>query len=140
MQRLLASCRMTRSQTSVVSFSARDPHEFPSRRVFRHHLQRWDFEGYGICVDRDWLQQRGARPVIYGDQQTWDRLDVRQQPFFQLATSRSGVAWTTEREWRHPGDVDLSELAPFQAKVFVPSAQAVETISLYSRWRVICLT
>ncbi len=138
MQRLLATRRLIRSPINVVCFTEWSPEQIVIRRRFRQHLSRWDFEGYGLCIDRNWLQQQGARPAIYGDQECWRRLSSRERPFFQLAHSKSGVAWRVEREWRHLGDVDLRELSPRQAIVFVRFEAEISLVSLESRWPVVC--
>ncbi|MDG2381737.1 MAG: hypothetical protein P8N76_08680 [Pirellulaceae bacterium] len=138
MQRLIATCRMTRSPIKVVCFTEWSHDEIATRRLFRPHLSRWDFEAYGLCIDRKWLQQRAARPVIYGDEECWRQLSSHQRPFFQLSHSKCGVAWSVEREWRHLGDIDLRELTPQQAIVFVRFESEISAVSLESRWPVIC--
>ena len=84
-QRIVATHRLTRGAVGVVCFTARRLPELLQFRAFRRHHRRWDFEPYGICVERRWLERRGARPVIYGDDQLWQQLSTADQPFFQLA-------------------------------------------------------
>ncbi len=63
-RRLIASAAGIRGESAVVSFSANSLHEVTQRRTFRAHRGRWDGEAYGLCVRREWLQARGAKPVI----------------------------------------------------------------------------
>lgn len=132
MQRILATKRLNRDSARVVAFTKRSLADFASLRVYRPHLRRWDFEPYGICIDAQWLHRRGTAPVIYGDDCVWQHLSAQQRPFFQPGTAN----WAAESEWRHVGDVDLSQLAPQEAFVFVPHRDAAAQIALYSRWPV----
>ena len=116
--------------------------ELPTLRQFRTHRSRWDFEPFGLCVDRQWLHDRGARPVIYGDEVTWQGLPDADRPFFQLThptdrateSSAPAIDWSVEREWRHVGDLDLRELKPDQALVFVPRFEAAMRLADVSPW------
>jgi hypothetical protein len=95
-------------------------------------------------VRRDWLVQQGARPVIYGDNRVWSRLDQNLRPFFQLRSSRGrgGMRrfdWTAEREWRHVGDVLLDAIPPDAALLFVPQEAEAQALSLRSPWPILLL-
>ncbi len=133
MQRLLATRRLIRGQTAVVSFTARPLEELARLRTFRPHQQRWDFECYGIGIETRWLAARGARPVRYGDAELWEHLPQAMRPFYQC--ERSGKAdWRSEAEWRHVGDLDLGPLPNDRGLVFVPNAAAANRIAPLSRW------
>lgn len=84
-QRLRASRRLVRGDTPVVSLTARPLDAFASLRRFQRHLGRWDFNPFGISLQREWLRLQGARPVQYGDQRVWERLAEEQRPFFQCS-------------------------------------------------------
>ena len=149
-QRLIASARTAREGVRVVSFTASPLSHLPNLRRFRPHRSRWDFEPFGLCLRRSWLEERGARPVIYGDEVTWRDLDTNDRPFFQLAHSRPSVSaeataeeqisaqidWTIEREWRHIGDLDLSQLPRECGLVFVPNYATARRIASVSSWPV----
>ncbi len=137
MQTLLASSRLIRNGYPVVCFTSLGLFQALASRVYRAHLRRWDFEPYGICIARCCLEQRGARPVVYGDDQTWQRLSDRERPFFQAIGSTTDVDWRGESEWRCVGDLDMRQLSPRQAFVFVPSADAKQSLALISRWPII---
>jgi hypothetical protein len=138
--RLIAGCDIVRGDTPVVSFTAVPVTELPRLRTFRSHLSRWDFEPYGICIRRDWLQHRGARPVRYGDESTWAESTPQERVFFQKSHSRSAggtvTDWTVEQEWRHVGDVPLDDLPRNAALLFVPSATEAKQLSTISPWPV----
>jgi hypothetical protein len=144
LQRLLmGSGQAIRGGYRVVCFTAVPLAELPRLRVFRAHRGRWDFEPYGICIRRDWLQRHGARPVLYGDRPLWERLPERDRPFFQVACSRTSggslIDWTAEREWRCIGDIDLTELGEREAIVFVPTAREAAAMAAISPWPVAVL-
>lgn len=131
--RLLATTFLKRSSTPTLSFSAVPLPQLLTRRRFRSHLQRWDWEPYGLCIDRAWLHQRGARPVCYGDEQAWNQMPSEDQPFFQPSTGRRD-AWDNEQEWRAIGDLRLAEIPWDCAWVFVPTRQEAQRIASISRW------
>ena len=71
-------------------------------------------------------------------------MDPQDQPFFQLnvsqrATHSSAIRWQVEQEWRHVGDIDLSQLAPDDAFCFVPDYQAADQVARLCHWPVIVL-
>jgi len=140
-RRLIASSDMVRGDTSVVSFTAVPLPEIHQLHAFRSHLGRWDFEPYGMCIRRDWLERRSARPVVYCDEHAWSDLAVEDRPFFQKKDSRtpSGrlIDWTIEREWRYIGDVPLDEIPEDAALLFVPSESEAEQLAAISRWPVV---
>lgn len=142
-QRLLrASSRLIRGGFPVVCLTQTPLTDLPRLRQFRAHRTRWDFEPYGLCINREWLQERGARPVVYGDEATWEQLANADRPFFQFVQraatddQRHVVDWTVEQEWRHAGHLDLQALPADSAYVFVPDFAAARVISQISPWPV----
>jgi hypothetical protein len=146
-QRLLATDHLKRGQHPSVSFAKVPLLELLSRRRFRSHLGRWDWEPYGLCIHARTLERLGGRPVIYGDKVQWTQLPVEDQPFFQTVIGNQTKhsendhksSWETEREWRILGDIHLT-LIPFsEAFVFVPSMQEAIHLQHLSRFPVLCL-
>lgn len=136
-QRLVATATTIRGQSRVVSFTAAPWQQLRERHVFRGHRGRWDFEPYGVCIRRDWLQRQGARPVVYGDDDLWESLTPSDQPFFQRrGTQSSDTDWTGEQEWRHVGNVDLSQLPADAGFVIAPSPESARLLASFSRWPV----
>jgi hypothetical protein len=131
-----------RGGARVVCFTELPLHELAGRRVYRRHRSRWDFERYGICIRRSWLETRAARPVLYGDADDWFHLSPPDRPFFQIRTTRATpggrrIDWTEEREWRHPGHVDLRSLGIDDALLFVPSRDEACTLGKIARWNIV---
>ncbi len=140
-RRLIASTTGIRGEASVVSFSANPLLELTKQRTFRAHRGRWDCEAYGLCVRREWLQTRGAKPVIYGDDDLWSSLPESERVFFQrkMTRSRRGaktIDWTQEAEWRVPNDLDLSEAGREDVLLFVPTEDEARQLAAISPWSV----
>jgi hypothetical protein len=146
-QRLLATDHLKRGQHPSVSFAKVPLLELLSRRKFRPHLGRWDWEPYGICIPVRTIERLGGRPVIYGDKDQWAQLDVTERPFFQsIGSSRANLSknddensWESEREWRVPGDLYLAMIPFTEAIVFVPSMQEAVHLQRVSRFPILCL-
>jgi len=142
-RRLIAGSDFVRGETPVVSFTAVPLSEIRTLRTFRSHLSRWDFEPYGICIRRDWLQRRGTRPVRYGDESLWESLPPADRPFFQKRTSETAAGrvldWTVEQEWRHVGDLKLDGIPAQAALLFVPSDAEARQLAASSPWPVVVL-
>jgi hypothetical protein len=140
-RRLLATNITIRGGAPVVCFTARALGEMKELRKFRVHRQRWDFEPYGICIERAWLERLGARPVIYGNAELWERLDDRQRPFFQQRFTRgeARIDWAVEQEWRVEGNVDLRQLPEDSAVLFVPTLKEAYWLSCQSPWPIVVL-
>ena len=113
-------------------------------RTFRVHRGRWDFEPYGICIRRKVLQQAGARPVLYGVETDWNRLNQADRPFFQRRMSENAgtgdsINWSHEREWRVLGNVDLGRVDDESALVFVPSFEEARALLPHCRWPIVLM-
>jgi hypothetical protein len=145
-KRLIASNRAIRGGFSVVSLTEVPLVELPVLHRFRPHRMRWDFAPYGICIRRSVLIQSGARPVIYATEESWSELSAEDQPYFQLhdpeairavsdaATTPSSIDWSVEREWRHLGSLDLSQVDANDILVFVPTFEDARKITPHTNW------
>lgn len=135
---LIGSGRTIRGQFPVVSFTAVPFDKLAELRCFRAHRVRWDFEPFGVAIRRSWLQKRGARPVIYGTEETWNDLSAADRPFFQRlddqANQPGAIDWSAEQEWRFPGDVNLSELTADDAFVIVPTFEDAKALQPACPW------
>lgn len=143
-KKIIASSQGIRGSQRVVCFTEVSLSDIPQLRRYRAHRVRWDFEPYGICIDQDWLKQRGARSVQYGDDQTWETLATKDRPFFQLRGMRDDSErdeeWISEKEWRSLGDVDLSELPADAAFLFVSTSEEAISLDRISRWPIAVLS
>jgi hypothetical protein len=141
-KRLRGRAALNRAAEPCVSFSAVPLEELVARRSFQSHLGRWDWEPFGLMIQREALERLGARPVIYGDAETYRRLSASERPFFQPARRRSArqqYDWEEELEWRVPGDVRLEELPRHAICLFVAYAHQAQSLARHSPWPVIWL-
>ncbi len=134
--RLWASSEAIRGGFRVVSFTEVPLHEFRRRRTYRKHRRRYDFEPWGIAIRRDILVSAGARPVAYGDEETWRATSEEARPFFQNVGAGDG--WTKdEREWRIAGHMPLHSLPASAVAVFVDSEESRSIVQKQTDWQVI---
>ena len=140
-RRLIGSARMIRGGYPCVSFTAARVRELPGLRCFRTHRARWDFEPFAISIRRDVLERRGVRPAIYGSENTWAGLAEPERPYFQLSGDQDEAGpdvphhdWSVEREWRHLGDLDLSDLTRDDLLILVPTVAAARQLQPHSPW------
>ena len=146
LRRILAEGRLRASDVGLrggrpaVSFSAVPLRELVRQRTFRVHRKRWDFEHVGICIRRNLLKKIGARPVIYGDDVTWSQVPEGERLWFQQQFSHtpSGtIDWSIEREWRFPGDVDLTRFRPDEAFLFCPDNVDAAVLRTLTNWPIL---
>ena len=133
-RRLIASGRTIRGAFPVVSFTAVPLQELPELRCFRTHRGRWDFEPYGVLIRRSALLAAGARPVLYGSEETWQRLPDSDRPYFQLTAPESEIDWSREQEWRNLGDLDLDQFQEGDLALVVPTYEDARKISPHTNW------
>ena len=134
-ERLVASSRLTQGDQRCVSFSAVGLAELLSRRVFRSHLGRWDWEPYGLLIRRSALEEMGCRPVIYGEPGERDNLAAAEKPFFQARGKT--MDWTQEHEWRFLGDLDLNKFNRNDLRIFAETQDQAYQLARSYPWTVI---
>jgi hypothetical protein len=129
-RRLRAAGHLIPGQVPAVCFSARCPLAATALRTFRPHLRRWDYEPYGVAIDRAWLVAAGARPVEY--------LEASEPatPFQQIRYSGTQldlrVDWSEEQEYRLLGDLDLRRIPPGRLFWFVATRQEAWRIAAFT--------
>ena len=137
-QRLIATNNFRRGSTVTLCFSSNEITELLSMRRFQSHLARWDWEPYGIMIDRDWLERNGARQVSYIDPETAKQSSDDELAFCQVLSAESNSTdWRKEQEWRIAGDIRLNQVPFSKAIVFVPTIAEAKTIQPLSRWPIV---
>ena len=107
--RLVASAVASKRETPVVCFSRRRVDDLISRRTFRSHLGRWDYEPYGIVIRANVAEQLGIEPVRYYHRR--EDLDPK-VPSYLTHPIGTTFDWREEREWRTDRDLHLQTLSP----------------------------
>lgn len=137
-QRIGASSHLIRGGHEVVCFSDITLEQLATRRVYRKHLRRWDYEPYGVAVRREFLEKKGARPVIYGGDEDFETLPAEDQPYFQRRSTSDGeTRWTEESEWRTSRSVLLRKKRQRDVFAFVPTEAEAIALSQFCRWPVV---
>jgi hypothetical protein len=132
----------TRATADVVCLSEIPLVTLLTKRVFRSHRGRWDFEHYGIGVRKQRVWSLGGRPVIYGDESVWQSLPEGERPWFQLKQSHTGnthIDWTVENEWRLTSGLNLDDLPADDVFLFCRTEDEAEILRAVCDWRVVCV-
>ena len=143
-QRLIATSHLKLGSTPTISFTQRSLSELLKARTFEAHLARWDWESYGIMINRDWLAAAGCRPVYYLQRDEYQRVHPEDmlftQPYEESSTAdRKGRDWRVEQEWRLPHDLRLYQVPFSKAIVFVKHHWEAKMLASVSNWP-ICYT
>ncbi len=116
---LRGNYKMYRGKISGISFTSLPPNEMIKKQGFRNTLGRYNFEPYGIALPKERLKELGAKPVIYGDDELYQKLNENDKPYFQYKGLNSKTDWTSEQEWRLIGDLDLTTFRD-EMRVIIP--------------------
>lgn len=117
-----ASNYLIRGEYPVVCLTSKVPSQIAETQRYHRHLMRWNFLPYGIGILKEKAIQCGARAVIYGQDQTYDNLDVKDRFLFQKSSSKSNDHnWEDEAEWRIPGDINLDRFINDEIVIVVPT-------------------
>jgi len=134
---LSGTAQVTRQGQPVTCWSAVPLPQLLQRRTFRPHLGRWDYEPYGLAIQRQALQRRGGRPVIYGT--AGQRAGLAAGSGWRFQAEGKGGIWRAEREWRLRGSLALASLGPQEMVVFVPTPAEAAALAPWSRWPLVSL-
>jgi hypothetical protein len=134
---LVANARATRQSHPVVCFSAVPLAELMQRRCFRAHLNRWDYEPYGVAIRVEAARAMGIQPVIYGDPK--ERATLARADQYRFHPRGKSNDWSREREWRSAGTVDLTRLAEDDVRVFVRDSADLAQLPRIRNWPVTVL-
>jgi hypothetical protein len=110
-QKIQASSHKIREGWSVIGFTEASPPDVLKLLRWCPKRVNWSFEPYGIAISKRAAGRLGIRPVLYGTDQTYEKLPQSEKPYFQNK-GKSDVDWSREQECRHLGDLDLHLIAP----------------------------
>ena len=113
---ILSSAIVSSRKYRVVCWSAVPLLDLLRQRCFRSHVQRWDYEPYGLAIRVKTLSKLGGRPVIYGQPADQEKLAASDR-FRHQSVGKSG-RWCKEKEWRLPQSLSLATLDPSEVRVF----------------------
>ena len=137
---LRATSGNTRAKVDVVCLSELPLVDLLTKRVFRSHRGRWDFEHYGIGIRKQRFLSLGGRPVIYGDEPAWQNLPEGERPWFQPLHHRAGdspIDWSIESEWRLTSSLQLGNLPEDDIFLFCRTEHEASELRAACDWRVV---
>lgn len=104
-----ASCRNMPGKTATVSFSNCPPAVMAKLMTWRARYRVMSFEPYGIGIEKQTALAADILPVNYYYSNNGSVVDRRHW----LSQSRGEKSdWTAEDEYRHLGDMDLTQIDP----------------------------
>jgi hypothetical protein len=107
--KIRGSSNWMRDGCQAIGFTEANPSQALGLMRWRSKRVNWNFEPYGVAIDKTIAAQMGIRPVIYGDESSFKSLPDQDKPYFQ-SLGGPDVDWSREREWRHMGDLNLGEI------------------------------
>lgn len=123
-KQIWASYYHIRGGHKVVSFTELHPREAINLIKWRPRYVRWNFEPFGIAIDKQYARSIGIRSVIYDTPERYYNLDDEDKPFYQNPGEKGGE-WEPEREWRYHGNLDLSAIPPEKILLLVRNKEDV---------------
>jgi hypothetical protein len=108
--KIRASANKMREGRKAIGFTEVNPFQaIKSLMRWRPKHVNWNFEPYGVAIEKDYAISLGIRPVIYGSEPDYKSLSEQDKPYFQ-SLGKANVDWSREREWRYIGDFDLKKV------------------------------
>lgn len=115
--KIRGSANWMREGCLAIGFTEANPAQALALMRWRPKRVNWNFEPYGVAIDTEIASVLGIRPVIYGDESDYKGLSDQEKPYFQ-SMGGGDVDWRREREWRHIGDLSLTEI-PAEKVVYI---------------------
>ena len=107
------------------------------QRCFRPHVQRWDYEPYGVAVRRRAIHQFGGRSVIYGEPVEAKKLPACER--FRYQAKGKTNDWRKEKEWRLACSLSLKSLNPCDVRIFALDSALARSRLVNLPWKVTIL-
>ncbi len=133
-----ASSEKIRGGLAVVGFTEAAPGETLGLMRWCPRRVNWNFEPYGIVLDKVFSTELRIRPVIYGTDKEYEALGEADRPFFQ-SLGASPVDWSREKEWRKIGDLDLNSIPAGLVKFLVWREAEAERLRMETPHQVLAL-
>ena len=135
--KLMAQARVSHRDFPVVCFSAKPISNILASRCYRPHVQRWDFEPFGIGIKKVIAESIGIQPVTYLDGS--QKVEKNKPDSFRFQSSGSTYDWSQEKEWRSPSCVVLDNIPRGSLCVFAKDSSLAREKLAFSRWPVFFL-
>jgi hypothetical protein len=108
--KLRGSSNKMRNGRCAIGFTEASPSTVLTKMIrWRSRHVNWNFEPYGVAIEKETAVSLGIRPVIYGEETDYKILSDCDKPYFQNL-GKGDVDWRFEKEWRYLGDLDLKKI------------------------------
>ena len=134
---IVSSAIVSSRRYPVVCWSAVPLLELLQQRCFRAHVQRWDYEPYGVAVRVQAIHDLGGRPVIYGRPDQAEKLPVSER--FRHQAAGEAIDWRKEKEWRLGCSLSLASLNPPDVRIFALDSCSARSRLVDLPWKVTLL-
>jgi hypothetical protein len=129
--RLLGSSKWIKDKSKCICFTEAPIHEFAAIfslvKMAADKKERPRYEPYGVAVKKEWLYNKGGRPVIYDSEELYEKLPKDLKYRYVPFDPQKGIDCTWEREWRIRCDELL--LDPKNTLIVVPDAETAFDIA-----------
>jgi hypothetical protein len=136
---IFGTSQRIRQGYNVVSFTDHHPAEAIKLMKWRARFVRWNFEPYGVAIDRAYAEFLGIRPVIYGASSEFAGLPERDKPYFQNLGEKGGD-WKPEQEWRFHGNLSLGSIPPDKMRIIVRKESEIFAVEGLTSSEIVALT
>lgn len=130
---IFSSASMIRGEIPVVCFTSANPKVLLKMKQYNPALKRWNFHPFAVGLLFSKAVKQGVKQVIYGDENTWNKLLIDQQYLFQPARSKINTGWEYEKEWRAKGDFSLKNFKSNEIIVLIENNKFLPKIESYSK-------
>ena len=128
---MLGSSKWIKDKSKCICFTEAPIHEFAAIfslvKMAADKKERPRYEPYGVAVKKEWLYNKGGRPVIYDSEELYDKLPKDLKYRYVPFDPQKGIDCTWEREWRIRCDELL--LDPKNTLIVVPDAETTFDIA-----------
>lgn len=126
-KKIRASSEKIKENAAVVGFSEATPQQIINMMRWCPRQVNWNFEPYGVAIEKEYAIGLGIGPVIYGEDREYKTLSESQKPFFH-SRGHENIDWSGEQEWRHLGDIDISQIPQDKISYFVWDKHEAEIV------------
>lgn len=134
MGELTAQASASKQIKPVVCFSNQSLAQLLAGRCYRPHLQRWDYEPYGVAITKRYALSNGAKKVKYirGEKCA---IHSKSAPFYFHPSGKT-YDWTKECEWRFPETILLRSVPYQDVRFFAEDSPLSRKLLADSHWKV----
>jgi hypothetical protein len=136
--KIRASAEKIREGRKAIGFTDAPPESALGLLRWCPRQVNWNFEPFGVVIEKVFAQNLGIRPVTYGTDKDYRNLAEAEKPYFQ-SVGKADVDWSREREWRKIGDLDLSVFPEEKIKYLVWNENDAKKIRGICRNEVVAL-